>query len=352
MNKRTQIILLIATSFALLCSFYLPIEVPYTISGIAKILPNKQLILSRGSDGDILTNTVNHISGVNNSYQLTSFERGESMLLNLTPTLRNGQIVEKGDTLGVIYSSRQQEALIELNGELGILKATLKSNMSGEKKTEVKEAEERMEMAKSEYHKQSQIVERLNALMQRDLIAKEEYQTASDELIVLSKAINVRKAELESCLSGVKAEEINTLKKQINAIENKISFLNKKAAKQNSITAPFSGRIDRSFSNDTLFTLSNFDSGIAFIPVPLKEASYIETNELVSFELTNTNSALSGTVQTKQPVMQFIGGKQCLIILAQIDNLSNNFISGIIAQAQIQCEPVQLDTFIIRTIFN
>lgn len=332
--------------------FVLPVKIPYKVEGVAKLLPAYQWILSRGTDGDILNYTIDNLTGINNSYKLSSFERGESMILDLDKNLRNGEIVEKGDTVGFIYSSSLQESLVQLNGELSVLTASLQARMSGDKTTEVKEAQERLEMAKSEYYKQMKIVERLNKLFQKELIAEEDYQTASDELIVLEKAVNVRQAELESSLSGEKDEEINMLRKQIIATENKISFLHKKMDLQNSIIAPFSGRIERSFSEDTLLVLSNVDLGVALIPVTVEESEYISEGETIEFNLSNSSELITGVVQMKQPVMKIIGGKQCIIVLATVHNISQNFISGMLTQAKINCGTVSLQTYLKRNILN
>lgn len=348
--NKLQIIALISILF--LAAFFIPFKLSYKINSVAKLMPAQQWILSRGADGDIQTNTINHLSGINNSYQLTSFERGESMFLDLDPKLKNGQVVEQGDTVGVIYSSSQQESLVQLNGELHVLKATLEVSLSGVKKTEVKEASERLEMSKSEHHKQKKIVERLNKLLKKELIAEEDYQTAEDELNVLAKGVNVREAELESSLSGEKTEEINMLNKQIAAVENRISFIQQQIDSQNSIVVPFRGRIERSFSTDTLFVLSNFDLGIAFIPVALEEASYFSEGEKVSFTSANTSELFTGVVQMKQPVMQIIGGKQCIIVLATVYDISKDFISGMISQAEINCGTISLTTYLKRNILK
>ncbi len=350
MKRKQNIIIIAAISIVLLIIFFLPVKVPYKINSVAKLMPAHQWILSRGTDGDIQTNTINHLSGINNSYQLTSFERGESMVLDLNQNLTNGQIVEKGDTVGVIYSSSLQENLVQLKGDLSVLTATLEASMSGVKRTEVKEARERLEMSKSEYAKQTKIVERLNKLLQKELIAEEDYQTASDELMVLEKAVNVRQAELESSLSGEKVEEINMLRKQIIATENKISFLQNQIDSQSSIIIPFRGRIERSFSEDTLLVLSNIDLGIAFIPVALEEVGYIGEGGPVAFSSINSSEVLKGFVQMKQPVMQIIGGEQCVMVLATVYNISKDFISGMITHAEINCGSVSLQTYLKRNI--
>lgn len=315
-------------------------------------MPAQQWILSRGADGEIQSSIINNLRGINNSYKLTSFERGESMVLEFNASLTNGQIIEKGYSLGRIYSSNLQENLVQLNGELSVLNASLKASMSGVKESEIKEAQERLEMAKSEYVKQTRIVERLNKQLQKEVIAEEVFQTASDELKILGKAVNVRQAELESSISGEKTDEINMLKTQIIATEKNISFLQKQIDSQNSIIAPFRGRIEKSFSEDTLLVLSNFDVAVAFIPVALEEASYIEKDEKVSFSSVNQSEFLKGVVQRKQTVAQILGGKQCIMVLATVYNVSKDFISGVITQAEINCGSVSLQTYLKRNINN
>lgn len=330
----------------------LPIEVPYKINSVAKLMPYQQWILSRGPDGDIFSNTINNLSGINNTYRLTSFERGESMVLDLNNSIKNGQFVDKGDTLGNIYSSKQQESIIELNGELQVLTATLEASMSGVKRTEVKESKERLEMAKSAYTKQKKIVERLNKLLKKELIAEEDYQTASDELVVLEKAINVREAELESSLTGEKAEEINLLKKKISAVENKMNFVKSEIDLQSSIIIPFNGRIERSFSQDTILVLSNYEFGVAIIPVSIDEANYMNEGEKVKFLSTSFDEPLTGIVQMKQSVMQMIDGEQCILVLATVHNISNDFISGMVTQSEISCGNISLLNYLERIIIN
>lgn len=223
--KINKTVIIFAAALAFIGIFFLPIRLPFAINSVAKILPARQWFLSRGNGGEILINTVNNINGINYSSRLYSFERGESIILDINPSLENGQTVKKGDTLGIIYSSSRQGNLIKLKGELQVLTATLKANTSGDKKTIVREAQERLAQAKVEFEKQNKVVKRLKALYEKHLVAEADYQTALDELNVLAKAVNVREAELESSLSGEKDEEINMLREQIFAVENELTFL-------------------------------------------------------------------------------------------------------------------------------
>ncbi len=352
MKKYHKIQITAALILVLSGIFFLPIEIQYTVESTGKIVPSQQWILSQGNDGQLLANSKNFATGLNNSYQFTSFERGKSISLNLDQSLVAGKVVAKGDTLGVIYSTSQHENLIQLNGELQVLKAELAAGLSGVKKTEVQESQERLALAKSELNKQDKIVQRQKELLREEIITQEEYQIAMDDLNILLKAVDVRQAELESSTSGVKNEEINKLNKQIMAIENEISFLKQQIDSENLITAPFRGRIERTFSNDTLISISSIKSGVALIPVPLEAAAYIGDKSSISFDSAFGISSLKGNIQMKNHVMHLIGGKQCIIVTGTVEPLSDDFVSGIIAKAEIACDLVSLPTYLERNILN
>ena len=94
MKRAQKIQITVLISIILLIVLFVPFKLSYNIESVAKLMPAKQWILERGVDGDIQTSTINHLSGINNSYQLTSFERGESMFLDISSELKNGEIVE------------------------------------------------------------------------------------------------------------------------------------------------------------------------------------------------------------------------------------------------------------------
>ena len=110
--------------------------------------------------------------------------------------------------------------------------------------------------------------------------------------------------------------------------------------------------MERSFSKDTILVLSNYEMGVALVPVSIDEADYLNEGDEVKFVSTNFEDALSGIVQTKQSVMQMIGGKQCIMVLATVHNISKGFISGIITKSEINCGSIPLITYLERNIYN
>ena len=72
----------------------------------------------------------------------------------------------------------------------------------------------------------------------------------------------------------------------------------------------------------------------------MRNLNTLDEGEKVSFKTNNTSELLTGVVQMKQPVMQIIGGKQCIMVLATVYNISSDFVSGMITQAEINCGTV------------
>lgn len=351
---RRKIIIISLVIFIILFGMLIfpKIEVPHWIKGVAKISPSREMIFARGADGEVITNIVDNRTGFTNSSKLISFDRGESVVLDIKAELKAGQVLNKGDTLGLIYSSKQQEELTQLTGNLRILQATLKARKSGKKIAEIQQAKERLALAKAEFEKQKKVVSRLKVLFDKEFCSKEKYQLANDELDILSLTIKVRQAELQSYQTGDKNEDINTVKQQIAAVEEEISFLKETIDTKNTIVAPFDCVLESSFSTDTLLILSDKLSAVAFIPVSLEKSINIKKGDKVSFYGPEDVSGLTGIVNRKLQTMQLMNGKQCILISAKIENLTKDFISGIIAKAKIDCGKQSLKNYFLNNIIK
>ena len=59
------------------------------------------------------------------SYGVTEFQRGDVVQFLLNPKMSNQKYVLAGDTIGWIVSNEEQRNLIQLKGELNIMKAEM-----------------------------------------------------------------------------------------------------------------------------------------------------------------------------------------------------------------------------------
>ena len=92
----------------------LPFQIPYKITVPGKVLPTKEWLVVKGTDGRLMTSLINHKAGVHENYAVRLFERGDAVQFSFNPNIVAGSSVSTNDTIGVIYSNESQKQLINL----------------------------------------------------------------------------------------------------------------------------------------------------------------------------------------------------------------------------------------------
>ena len=155
-----------------------PVKIPVTIKRYGKILPVRQWILKWGNDGQLIYLTIHNQTGLHSEYCVNEMERGEIMKFGFHPMLQNRCEVTPEDTIGYTYSSKAQERLIALQGQLSVAKRTLQANRVGEKEPVIHEHERRLQQATARAAEQGRIYHRTAKLYKDKLISEEEYDVA------------------------------------------------------------------------------------------------------------------------------------------------------------------------------
>jgi hypothetical protein len=323
--------ILVAALILFLIIYLVPFQVEYTVSSYAKIQPSQQWVISRGNDGLYISSIKDMSNGVNGSYIVNQFERGASVEVRLKDGLRANQIVEAGDTIGIIYSSGNLQRYIELQGELNNARAELEVNLSGEKESVVSQVQHSLELAESEADKQAKLVERLRQLHEKNMVSEEEYQIASDELRTLNIAVGMKSAELQTVMTGAKSTEIQRLKVRIKSIEDQLKMLEKQMNSYN-IVAPFTGRIERSISNDTLLILSDIKRSLAYIPVSIYEKDYLLPDSRIS--LSAGSRSYTASLLDINNTTEIVNNRQCVTLTAVIEG-SEELNYGMIVPVEV-----------------
>jgi hypothetical protein len=315
----------------LLFVFLLPLEIEYSVSSYAKVLPAQQWVVMRGNDGMYISTIKDVTKGINSLYQVNQFERGGSVEVRLNPELRPNQVVNYGDTLGIIYSSTNMQRYIELQGRLSVAKAELDVNLSGEKESIIKQAEQNLKLAQSQEDRQSKVVDRLQQLYEKRIVSEEEYQLAADALRSLKIEVEVRQAAYETARTGAKDAEIQRLKMNIVSLENQIESIQNQLNSYN-IIAPFTGRIERSFSNDTLLILSETEQCLVFIPIGIDEKKYLLPDSRISVSV--GSDVLTASILDINNTIEVVNNKQCVTLTAVMDGtIETNY--GMIVPVEI-----------------
>lgn len=338
MEKNKKNIWIIILIFALFIIF-IPIKIPNNIPAYAKILHEKEFVIIKGSNGQIISHLVNNFTGVVEDVRTIQVDREDfaSFSLNIS-----NSIVSMGDTIAVFTSSHTNFIMEEVKGEILEQEQFLEVQLSGEKPSVITEQEKIYEISKIEFLNQKKIFDRKAVLYKNELISEEEFEIEENILNSLKLAEEKEFNKLLTYKTGVKSEEIlvtkeriSFLKKQDEILENRISDYN--------IVAPFDGMVFGSSSLDTIFTVSKKNSYVALIPINIDISNNIQIKQSISFP--NTDSLNNITIHTKDQQIKSINGEKYIIYRSKFET-DKNLFNGIYECSIISEEITLLDILI------
>ncbi|MBU0475084.1 MAG: hypothetical protein KKF62_13100 [Bacteroidetes bacterium] len=318
----------------------IPIKITNNISAYAKILPSKEFVVIKGSNGQIITHLINNYSGIVEEIKTIQVDREDFASLNLKTKSSN---ISKGDTVAVFTSSHTNLIIEEAKGEIYIQEKLLDAQLSGEKSSVITEQEKIYEISKINYTNQETIFNRAAALYKSGLISVEEYDLAKNLLAKLKLDEEKEFQNLLSLKSGLKQEEISVTKGRIDILNNEKKILEDRASSYNLIS-PFNGFVFGSNSIDTLFSISETGSYVALIPIQFEKSSSINVNQKVTF--LNLDSLNSITIQAQDSQIKLINGMKYVIYKSQFQ-IDKKLVNNI-----YECSIIGEDTTILEVIIK
>jgi hypothetical protein len=124
-NSHKKIIIWLAAITIVILFLIIPINISYKIYVKGKLLPNKEWIIYKGTDGRLTSLITNYRSGMNQSYDVTLFDRGDAMRFSFNQKLHSGSRLFVNDTVAIVYSNEIERQIENLKGEIIAAKASL-----------------------------------------------------------------------------------------------------------------------------------------------------------------------------------------------------------------------------------
>lgn len=335
--KRFKSIIILV--FALIIIFA-PIKIPNNTQAYAKILPAKEFIVIKGSNGQIISHLVNNFSGIVENVKTIQVDREDFASFNLIISNSN---VLKGDTVAIFSSSHTNFIIEEVKGAMLEQEQFLKSQLSGEKETIINEQEKIYEISKINYSNQNPISERKYDMYRNELISEEEYDLARNLLEGLKLEVEREYQKLQVLKTGVKIEDIIVTKERINNLKNQSEILADRVSDYK-IIAPFDGTISGSNSLDTLFTISEINSYVALIPIEVEKSNSISINLDIQFQESDSLNKIK--IQSKALQIKTINGEK-YVVYKSLFKTDNIFVNNI-----YECSIIGEETTILDILIN
>lgn len=324
------------------------IKTPLTLSTYAEIFPKEKWLLTRGGNGEIISNHIDYTNGRLNSYSIANFERGEYVSLRFSKFLGSKKEISAGDTIAVINSSNLQDQLMTALAQLEIAAANLDVQKSPSKQSVIAEAEYKLQASAKKIDEQKIIFERTKQLHTKGFASQQEYDLQKNTLDLLELEYRVNEASVTTLKTGVKPEEISLLETQIKAARTRINYLRGKE-NEYTVIAPFSGSLIPSFSPDTLLYASDRSDVVLHIPLSLNDINGINENSSITVSFPEFNFKAAGKVLNIDKEVKMIERRQAVFISVLLPNTQNRLLQGMVLKCEIELQTVSLLTYLYET---
>jgi len=344
-NKKIVVYILIVLILSSIVVAATHIKINYQITSKAFFMPASEYNLIRTIEGNLITSLKDNISGVVKSYGITEFERGDVVQFIVSEDLIQKKQINAGDTIGWILSNEQQKILIQLKGELGVLKAELEFFTTGQKPEDIATAKEQWDLAKEQLDIQKKLLQR-NALLFKDsVIPQQEYDIALNNLKVKEIELNIAEARYMSITTGEKKEQEKLIVAKIKNIESQITQVAARLA-YFTFTSPIAGMLIEQRGSDTIFggnviSIGSSDKWVSLTPVQLRERAYIHVGDTM---LCNESV---GRIISMDNSVKIIDGKQAFYITTEWSN-KNNILAGSIDEVSIKGGKITVADYFLR----
>lgn len=334
LNSKKPLIIFLIIAIVLLLVFILPFEFDYKIHTQGQVQPAKEWTIYKGTDAAITSVLTDHLTGLNTSYTVAQFIRGDVVQFSFSSGIKAGVFVNKGDTIGAVYSSELDREIVDLKNDIALTRSTLNTNLTGEKESLIKQERERLNYSLRQAEEHKKILSRLKSLFERGLVSQEEYEIAQGTAELYEINIAISKAALESVETGEKPELINYFSSQIFSLEKELSVLEKRF---NGLTliSPISGTIDRQTNNDTLLVLNDISDFVIIVPVNILEKNYISIPLNVDVYLNNKKQEISAELVSMDNKVRLLNGTQVIVGAAKLSGDLQNLMPGMMVDCYL-----------------
>jgi len=328
---------------AVLVAVSTQVKVTYSVTGKGKFMPENEFTLIRTVEGNLISSIKNNRYNTTSDFDVTEFQRGDVVGFKLNGDIVNKRFVTKGDTLGFISSNEEQRNLIQLKGELEVLRAQLEFHTTGQKPEDVLMAAEQRDLANQQLETRRKLMERTRKLISDGVISEQEFEIEENILKVTELEAKIAEANFLSVSTGEKPEQEKLVRAQIDAliwqidqIESRLGYF--------TITAPFSGRVNfprLAVVEGEILTISDTSKVVGIIPVLLSEIHHVNKGGEAWY------SGHQGRVVAIEDEVNLIDFKQAFFVTA-VWPYNTDMKSGSIQQIELKCDQISVFDLMIR----
>ena len=327
-----------------------PIDVPFTLESVARLLPARQWVLLKAANGSLSVILYDHRTGLVSNQAGYEFDRGDQVHLRFQDGWKTGSSVRAGETIATISSNRLGEQLMQLKNQLAIEQANLGVVSSGQKPEILKQFEEEISLARADLELRKKNLERTRQLHTEGIIPAlvlDQAENAHNESLA---RLRVAEKSLMVNSTGEKRESVSLASSKITALQKEIAFLENKQNKY-TLAAPFGGQVRFETTPEGDRLLVEDTSAVALqIPLRLHDSRYVQVGQTIELQLLDKQTTLAATVLEIGNRVEILNREQVVMVKASASGAGTAVPFGMPIRCRISCGSVRVAEFLKRSV--
>lgn len=327
--------------------FFLPIKIPYVAYSVGKVLPAQEWRLVQDQTGRYSSVVRDQKLGVVQQIDAFQFEQGD--FSGLAIDIPNGTFLSAGDTVVKFYSIRQREEIQQIEAQLALYSAQLRSDVTGDKPPIVQEAENKLHFARQDLRLKEDFYRLKKKLRDEGLIADTEFQISENDWRLAVIQVDIAAKYLENVSTGIKVEGVGITEAQLRGLRNRLDILRQKGLSF-VVKAPFSGWAVRSVLPEELLVLHRADEYVVQIPVKVEQLPYLTPEVGIFVTDRQTNKVFQAHFHSLSPQVEVLDNRQISVLNAIVrpDSTANRLSTGISTLCTVDFGKITLREYMKR----
>lgn len=331
---------------------FIPVRVPFSFRSMGLIHPERQWNLKTDFDGNYVGETRNFRLGGVESVVSYRFERGDIATLELSGLKGENSIIQAGDTLGSIRSTRTIELLQQKENMVSVAIKELQAGISPEKAEVLEQLQQQINSTVVQLDFAKAQFDRINQLFLDSLVPATTFETEKTNYLRALAENEIAKSNYQSALSGVKPDEARLLEEKINSLKKELEFV-EQTNEAYTLTAPIGGKLQMfAMTGEGGEYLSIIDTAtfILYAPVKLQFLPYISNETHLEFFIQGTDVACKARIYSIGNNTETLNGQQLVFVKALVEDSDKIALNGLSVQCQFSGENISIREYITRTL--
>ena len=329
-------------------AFYFPLKIPYSVETFGRVMPLRELLLTRAANG-LQSALKNNKTGALEAFSAFNFERGDPIEFELHSSIYPGRSIAVGDTLGLLLSDENRRRLVRLENDLGMARAALAALRAGEKTAVIESARQQLVYAETQLAQQKNKMARIKPLIEGNHLSQEELEIEENLLHLYAVEVDIAKAQLAAVQTGVKTQQLEQSAEQVAGFERELDLLLHRLQDLH-VLSPMAGQVATFFSPDTLMAVRDTAEYILALPLRWREFRSVVQGQKVQISLPDGTEVLAGSIARKTDLVATLNGEQVFVALASVPRRTDMLIPGLLVPCKIPGEDIDLLEYLRRAV--